>query len=327
MVILVILALSFTPALSWITLPDGSFSRCLHVFTSMWIGIFGNLMIFIVIAWVAIFILKKFKIDFKIKFIGILALAFGIGLSIMGFINAANPVVKELNIKMSNLPENWKGKKIVQLSDVHFGSINNIKFLEKIVKKVNDLQPDLIVYTGDLFDREDGVGPDFVDTMNKMKPKDGSYFAFGNHDVYFGMDNVKKIMAESGIKILSDEMVNINGLQLIGLDGWEFTGRTDIKDVLEKIAFDKNKPSVLLYHVPANVAEIKAGGINLWLAGHTHRGQLWPINWLITWVYKGYGHGLFQDNNFFLYVSAGTGSWGPSMRTSGPPEIVVINLE
>ncbi len=324
---MILMSLAFMPTVSWVEAIPGSFGRYLHVFTSYWVGFLGNLLIFISLTWIIYLLLRFFKINVEIKILAGIMLSFSLLLSIAGLISAANPLVKEVNIKIANLPEAWKGKKIVQLSDVHFGAINNIAFLSKIVQTTNALNPDLVVFTGDLFDREDGVGQDFISTISQIKAKNGSYFVFGNHDVYYGMDNVTRVLAAANIKILRDEMVNISGLQLIGLDGWEFTGRTDINQILTKINFTKNSASVLLYHVPANVPEIKASGINLWLAGHTHRGQLWPINWLISWVYKGYGYGLFQDNNFSLYVSPGVGSWGPPMRTSGRPEIVVINLE
>jgi hypothetical protein len=247
--------------------------------------------------------------------------------SIAGFINAANPAIIEIDVTLPNLSDAWKGKKIVQLSDIHYGAINNDNFLRKISSKVNAVKPDIIAYTGDLFDGTGDAGPDFANIINQMPAPQGSYFVFGNHETYFGLDSTNKLLASTSINVLRDSKVDINGLQIIGLDGWEFNGRSDLAQVFNKINIDKNKPSILLYHIPTNAPEIKAAGINLWLAGHTHRGQLWPFNWLVTLLYKGYGHGLFQDKNFTTYISAGVGTWGPPMRTSGRPEIVVFNLK
>jgi len=311
----------------WLKLPNNNFWTNFRVGTFWWLGILANLLIFSVLTWLAWFISVRFNWNINGAILISVMLGLSLIASIIGLINAAHPAIVNLDVTLPNLPDAWKGKKIVQLSDVHYGAINNDSFLRKVAIEVNTLHPDLIVYTGDLFDGTGGAGPDFVSIMDQMTATYGSYFVFGNHETYFGVDEVTKLLAKTNVKVLRDAKVDINGLQLVGLDGWEFNGRSDLPQVFAKININKTKPSVLLYHIPANVPEIKAAGINLWLAGHTHRGQLWPFNWLVTLIYKGYGHGLFQDKNFTLYVSAGVGTWGPPMRTSGRPEIVVVNLK
>ncbi|MEI7451884.1 MAG: metallophosphoesterase [Candidatus Falkowbacteria bacterium] len=324
--VIIVLLLILAAAL-WLKLPNNNFWTNFHVGAFWWIGILANLLIFSTLTWIIWFSASRLNCPVNSPILISVMLGLSLLISIIGLINAAHPAIVNLDLSLPNLPEAWKGKKIVQLSDMHYGAINNDDYLQKITNIVNGLHPDLIVYTGDLFDGTGGAGPNFASIINQMKATSGSYFVFGNHETYFGMDEVNKLLAETNLKVLRDQKVDLNGLQLVGLDGWNFNGRSDLAQVFTKINLDKNKPSILLYHIPANVPEIKAAGINLWLAGHTHRGQLWPFNWLVTLIYKGYGHGLFQDKNFITYVSAGVGTWGPPMRTSGRPEIVVVNLK
>jgi len=99
------------------------------------------------------------------------------------------------------------------------------------------------------------------------------------------------------------------------------------KIILSRVGYDKNQPSVLLWHEPKRIDQAKAAGIDLMLAGHTHNGQMWPLNFIAKWAYKGYNYGLYQDQDFSLYVSGGLGTWGPPLRNTSRSEIVAIRLE
>ena len=122
-------------------------------------------------------------------------------------------------------------------------------------------------------------------------------------------------------------MKEVEGLQIIGIN-YSFEKDFDLeKNILEQVGYNKDKPSLLLFHAPKNIELAKSAGIDLQLSGHTHDGQLFPFNFMAKWMHRGYGYGLFQLEDFSLVVSRGVGTWGPPMRTSGPSEIVKITLK
>jgi uncharacterized protein len=130
------------------------------------------------------------------------------------------------------------------------------------------------------------------------------------------------------VRVLADEMVTPGGLQIIGI---AYPDRGESKDIGAAIrsvrGFDPGKASVLLYHSPVNIPGIKATGVRLQLSGHTHRGQLFPFQFITSRVYGKYDHGLNVEGDFAIYTSTGTGTWGPRMRTNSRSEIAIIRLE
>ena len=150
-------------------------------------------------------------------------------------------------------------------------------------------------------------------------------------------------------KVLDNEVIDIEGLQIVGISFPEYQMKNDVRHLLtESGSYDPGKPSILLYHTPTNIEEhhtdrgsqqantywfpdtsmdlAKEVGIDLQLSGHTHRGQLFPFGLLTKLIYKGYDYGLHEDDGFQIYVSSGVGTWGPPMRIGAQPEIVVIRL-
>lgn len=109
--------------------------------------------------------------------------------------------------------------------------------------------------------------------------------------------------------VLDNQQVDIDGLTFLGISSPARGMQTDIPSVLQEMQFDQTKPSVLLYHVPTDLREIQAAGVNLQLSGHTHRGQLWPFNFITSLVFGGYDFGLFRDDNYTLSASSGAGTW------------------
>ena len=146
-------------------------------------------------------------------------LFFGIAFiySVYGVWNAFYPRVKEVSVRIKNLPPGWEGKTIVQLSDVHLGHIYKADFLRKVVRTVNGLKPDMVVITGDLFDGMDGSLPSLVTPLNDLIAPDGVYFITGNHETYLGVGKAFSILEKTKVKILNDEVRDIRGLQLIGI--------------------------------------------------------------------------------------------------------------
>ena len=150
------------------------------------------------------------------------------------------------------------------------------------------------------------------------------FLGIGNHDVYEGLDNVLEVLKTTNIGILMDEMIEVQGIQIIGIN-YSFE-QNHLKNVLSQLKIDKSKPSILMYHVPTGIEAANAAGVDLQISGHTHKGQFFPFNYLGRLVFQ-YFNGLYEYNGTHLYVSQGTGTWGPPMRLGSRNEITLIKLK
>ncbi len=241
---------------------------------------------------------------------------------------------KNITVKIKNLPAAWQGKTIVQLADIHLGHVHGLTFLRDMVDKTNAQNPDLILITGDLFDGMDGDLNIFVEPLNSLRAKNSVFFVTGNHEAYVGLGRALAALHQTNIKILANEVVDVSGLQIVGLDysllndSTGFTGQSsDEGKIINSLSgFDRNKPSLLMYHAPINIEQAVASGINFQLAGHTHHGQIWPFNFFTWLIYGQYDYGLNILGDFSIYTTNGIGTWGPPMRTGNTPEIPVFKL-
>lgn len=324
-------------------------TRFFYNFSTTWYGLLINLLLFIFIYWIGILIFKYLKKNINKKIFGKTTIVLGLLFSIYGVYNACSPNIKEVSVKIDSLPEEWRGKRIVQLSDVHLGRSLGSSFLKKVVKKVNSVNAEIVVITGDLFDGMDGYLSSFVDDLNKIKSNKGIYYITGNHETYLGLKEVFATLEKTDFIILKDDVVNVDSLQIIGVSYPDNNGK-DIKKIIESDEdFNLDSFSILLYHSPINLYVPKTSnnnwhrniywtpdvsfsvarelGVDLQLSGHTHRGQMFPFNFMTKAIFGGYDYGLHQVDDFYVYITSGTGIWGPPMRTSSDSEIVVITLE
>ncbi len=237
------------------------------------------------------------------------------------------PILKSVDIKIKNLKDNFK---IIQLSDVHIGNIIKRDFLEKIVNRVNAQAPDLIVITGDLVDYEiDKIKLD-LEPLKNLKSKYGTYFILGNHEYFHNPLEIITYIKKLGIKVLINESVTISeSFNLIGIT--DRIGKRvgilepDIKKAFSQI--DETLPSILLSHQPKMIEELGEFKPDLVLSGHTHGGQIFPFGLLVL-LDQPYLSGLHNFNKFSqIYVSRGTGFWGPPIRVLAPSEITLLNLK
>jgi hypothetical protein len=245
-----------------------------------------------------------------------------------GVWNAYHPRAEHLVVRIKNLPPIWRGKKVVQLSDVHLGRVLGAAFLQDLVEQINRENPSIVFITGDLFDGIDGRLDGLVAPLNGLRAPLGIYYVTGNHETYLGVDRALAALKKTKVRVLRDEMVVIDGLQIIGIDYPERAFSKNVAAVITKLPeFNSGAPSILLYHNPSQVGQAKAAGINLQLSGHTHKGQIFPIQFISRLIYGKYYNGLHVEGDYTIYTSSGAGTWGPTMRTGNHPEIAVIRLE
>jgi len=306
---------------------DNIVTRCYYIFSGFWLGILLNICLILLL----ILIIKSIGLIFGFS-LSVLALkcilVLGVSLlSLWGMYNAYAPAVKEYEVYIKDLPEFWDNKTVVQISDVHLGPVYREKFFLRVINKINTLKPEAVFITGDLFD---GMETEFSwlnSPFSKLQAPQGTYYSFGNHDLYLGFERTKNLLKENPVIVLDNKMAIVNGLQIIGIN-YSFNQDFDLEGaILENVGYTKELPSILLFHEPKNIALAKNAAIDLQLSGHTHRGQLFPFNFLASLAYKGYSYGLFQEEDFSLIVTSGTGTWGPAMRTLNKSEIVKITLK
>ena len=242
------------------------------------------------------------------------------------------PVVKRLELGLRRWPRELNGFRIVQLSDIHISTTVGRRFAQSLVDRVNELRPDLIVVTGDLVDGDvERVGPEVAPFADLRAPH-GVFFVTGNHDYYSGADAWVRRVEELGLRPLRNQRVVIgsNGasFDLAGVEDYHahLISRHRRSDVAEAVRDrEGDRALVLLAHDPATFPAAVRHGVDLQLSGHTHGGQIWPFKYFVR-LATPYVAGHYRDGDSQLYVSRGTGFWGPPMRFLAPAEITEIHL-
>lgn len=306
---------------------DTFISRSFYELTSTWLGLFSNLFIGTIIAW-PLYLLLHNKINEKnlLMIFGVMFVVI-ILTTIAGYINARIINYRHETVVINNLPNWWQGKKVVQLTDVHLNNTHDELFLEPIIEQVDKEKVAAVFLTGDFFDGMDGNLENITASLKKLQTEKGVYFISGNHETYMGLDKAVKALESHGVKVLLDEKVNVEGLDIAGA---RFPERDGLRRDLVKVLTDLNvnSPSIFLYHEPRSIKEIAdTGRVDLMLSGHTHNGQLWPYNFVVRMIYGIHAIGRHQVGNMTQFTSSGAGTWGPPIRTSARPEVVIFTLE
>ncbi|MCF7819943.1 MAG: metallophosphoesterase [Candidatus Pacebacteria bacterium] len=279
-----------------------------HIIAALLLGLSSQLMLF----GLLFYLISFFK--FKKKLLAKIALGLSLIFFLLGLYNAFYPRVKTIVL------DDWlKENKVVHLSDLHLGYFHGVKYLDRVVKKVNSLEADVVIISGDLFDGNDKDIAKFIESLSKFK--NPTIFVYGNHDVYLSDESVGSVISQAGLMALSDEARVINDLEIIGFD---YLSREDsnIRRKIDNLLVEKTYPRIVVNHVPVDRAEAKALEANLMLSGHAHRGQIFPLSLIVRLMYGKYSYGLENYEGMSTYTSAGTGTWGPPLRTLFPGEII-----
>jgi predicted MPP superfamily phosphohydrolase len=248
-----------------------------------------------------------------------------------GFINAIIPVVTRYDISINKSAGEIKNLRIAAVSDIHLGSIIRKRSIKKLSGMLNELKPDLVLLLGDIVDGE--LGPvlrgDLLQYFTCPQCTDGLYAITGNHEFIGGGDRTIPYIESKGIRILKDEVVTLKGgIQLIGRidrDSRRFyrRERLPLDSLIAKV--DTSKPVILLDHQPFHLGETASKGVDLELSGHTHNGQIWPLNYLTEKIYE-LSYGYLKKGNTHFIVSSGYGLWGPRVRLGSRSEVLLINI-
>jgi len=249
-----------------------------------------------------------------------------------GYINTKVIITKTYGMRIHKNAGELKSLNVAMASDIHLGTIIGKSFLNKLVTEINKLNPDIILLAGDIIDEDlaavikNNVGGE----LTRLKSKYGVYAITGNHEYIGGVEGAYKYLTAHSINVLRDEKIKIdNAFYIVGREDRairQFAGkqRKELKDLLTGI--DKSFPVILMDHQPFGLNEALENNIDLQLSGHTHFGQLWPLNFIVEKIYDlSWGYGI--NGNTHYYVSCGVGGWGPPVRTGSRPEIINFKIK
>lgn len=258
----------------------------------------------------------------------------GLAVTLLGFANARRRArVVTVPVPIDDLPAALHGFTIVQISDIHVGPTIRERYVESIIEAVNHLKPDLVAITGDLVD---GGVPELggqVAPLRRLKSRHGSFFVTGNHEYYSGVDPWLAELTRLGIRILHNEHVVIEhgGARVVLAGVPDYSGghfdrnhRSDPQAAMAGAPADA-AVKVLLAHQPRSAPAAALAGFDLQLSGHTHGGQFLPWNFFVKYQ-QPFTAGLHRLGRLWVYVSRGTGYWGPPNRFGAPSEITQVRL-
>jgi uncharacterized protein len=262
------------------------------------------------------------------------------GTGAFAFRSATGPAeIEEVAIRLARLPPALSGLTIAQITDLHVGPTIGAREVRRVVQQTNGIRPDVIAITGDLVDGSVEHLGRAIGELAELRARHGVFFVTGNHDHYSGAEEWVAYLRGLGIRVLRNERVEIGDrgpggvtIDLAGVDDYGSSGRrrNGGSDVGRALAGrDPDRSLVLLAHQPRGVGEAVRGGVELQVSGHTHGGQIFPFNYVVGATYP-YIRGLYphreEGKAGQIYVSRGTGYWGPPMRLGSPPEIAKLVL-
>jgi len=301
--------------------------RAAYTVASVWLGFLSFFFLAACACWIVYGVPLLFGVHVEKH--ALAAVCFGLALlaGIAAIVNAAWTRVVRVTVKLPNLPAAWRGRTAALVSDLHLGHVRNAGFLRRIVRKLSQLHPDVLFIPGDLYD---GTA---VDLARLAKPWSefsaplGSYFVTGNHEQFSSPTKFLDAVRQSGIRVLQNEKIVLDGLQIVGVHYHDSTNVERFRSILRQVALDRNVASILLVHNPNRLPVAAEAGISLQLSGHTHRGQYFPFTAIVSRIYGKHAYGLNRFRDLAVYTSCGAGTWGPPMRLGSNPEIVLIQFE
>jgi len=301
--------------------------RAYYRLASIWLGFVNFAFAAACLAWIAIAITIVFSLPFSQSGIAVFFFSLAVLATLYGLANAATLRIKRVTVKLPGLPASWRGRVAALVTDTHLGHIKGRNFISRIVTKLRQLRADVVFISGDMFDGTHVDAPRLVSPWRQLSPKFGSYFVTGNHDEFSDSNGYLSAIRNSGIRILNNETVNLDGLQVLGVPYHDSANPERFRSILANADLDRSRASVLLSHVPHGLPIAEKQGISLQLSGHTHGGQIFPFTWITSRIFGAYTYGLKRFGDLLVYTSSGAGTWGPPLRVCTAPEIVLIHFE
>jgi predicted MPP superfamily phosphohydrolase len=244
-----------------------------------------------------------------------------------GVFNASWTRITRTTVRLAKLPAAWRGRRAALISDVHLGHVRTRSFLRRMVAKILKEKPDAIFIAGDLYDGTAIDAHHAAEPLSGLAAPHGVYFVAGNHEQFGDDSKYLNAITAAGVRVLTNEKVDADGLQILGVPYRHATHHGHFASVLKGMGLDRDRASILLTHAPDHPEIAEAAGVSLQLSGHTHLGQFIPWSWMARRIYRQFVHGLSRIGKMQVFTSSGAGTWGPPLRLGSNPEIVVLEFQ
>jgi len=320
----------------------GATLRAFYRAAAVWLGLLSFLFLAAVASWIVFGGAWLAGLDVNFHRIVQVLFVVGAAAGLYGVFNASWTRITRITVRLANLPDAWRGRKAALISDLHLGHVRNGSFLRRMVAKILKEEPDAIFIAGDLYDGTAIDAKRAAAPLSELTAPHGVYFVAGNHEQFGDDSKYLRAVEAAGVRVLSNEKVEADGLQIIGVPYRHATHdehfasmavpsyrspAIKIASVLKGIGVDRERASILLTHAPDHPKVAEAAGVSLQLSGHTHVGQFVPWSWMARRIYRQFVYGLSRIGKMQVFTSSGAGTWGPPLRLGTNPEIVVLQFE
>ncbi len=301
--------------------------RVFYRAAAIWVGLLSFLFAAAVSSWIIFGVAQLAGLDVNFHRIVELLFAAAVVAGLYGVFNASWTRITRTTVRLANLPASWRGRRAALISDLHLGHVRNGSFLRRMVAKILREQPDAIFIAGDLYDGTAIDAGRAAEPLNKLVAPHGVFFVAGNHEQFGDDSKYLNAIAAAGVRVLSNEKVEVDGLQIIGVPYRNAVRDGHFASALRDIRLDRDRASILLTHAPDHPEIAEAAGVSLQLSGHTHLGQFIPWSWMARRIYRQFVYGLSRIGKMQVFTSSGAGTWGPPLRLGSNPEIVVLEFQ
>ena len=301
--------------------------KLLYRVAAVWLGLLNFIFWAACLCWLTSFVMKLAGMQANRPLLAGTLFGLAVAISLYGMVNARFIRIRRIPVQLPGLPESWRGRTALVVSDLHLGHINGPGFSRRIVALAARLNPEIIFFPGDFFDGGMTDAAALAAPFRALAPPFGSYFSTGNHEGFGNAGHYGKVLTSIGIRVLTNEKVTIDGLQILGVSNGDSGSPIRLRATLESLALVPSQASILLNHVPNHLPILEQAGISLQISGHTHGGQLLPFTWFTRYAFGRFTYGLQRFGALQVYTSSGAGTWGPPMRVGTRPEIVLITFE
>jgi len=301
--------------------------RVFYTLAAVWMAIFDFLVMAACACWIAYGADRLAGLPIEPSLIALIFFGCAVAAGIYAIINAAAIRIKRVTVRLPNLPEQWRGRVAVVVSDTHLGHVRGSGFARRVAGLINSLSPHIVFIVGDVFDGSAADPRELAGPLKQASAPFGIYFVTGNHEEFGDPTKYIDAIRYCSISVLENEKRVVDELQIVGVSYSSSTDAKHFGSVLSQLEIDAQSASILLLHAPNNLPVSEKAGISLQLSGHTHRGQLFPFTWITARIYGSFVYGLNQLGRMAVLTSSGAGTWGPPARLGSNPEILVIRFE
>lgn len=321
-----VLSFTFTAASLLAFRISNSIVRVLYWLAAVWLGAVNFLFLAGCACWAVYVLTTLARIHLDRPLLAAAVFRLAVVATLYGIVNARWVRVRRIRIALPHLPESWRGRVAALVSDVHLGHVNGAGFLARIVARLKALNPDIVFITGDLYDGTAIDAESAASPLKNLKPALGAYFVTGNHEEFRDPSQYLQAVCASGVRVLENERVVIDGLQVIGVPDHASSNADQFRSILQSLSIESDRPSILLSHSPHALSMPEKAGISLQLSGHTHGGQIFPFTRFTRRIFGPYTYGLQRFGEMLVYTTTGAGTWGPPLRVGTKPEIVMLEF-